>query len=133
MTSELLRTIVTDDAHLRNRSLEQLCGDLSVSQLLHECSLLDDFRRRSDNLYERVRALFFLSAIYRYQLPSRLPASTFGRVPYAGYVHLLNRRFDEAIDEFLAKGPGANGPGGNGPGGQITDTSASALAVAWLR
>ncbi|MHB9080997.1 MAG: UTP--glucose-1-phosphate uridylyltransferase [Pirellulaceae bacterium] len=131
MTSELLRTIITDDAQLRNRSLEQLCANLSVSQLLHECSLLDDFRRRSDNLYERVRALFFLSAIYRYQLPSRLPASTFGRVPYAGYVHLLNRRFDEAIDEFLAKGAGAKSPNTKGPGEPITDTSASALAVAY--
>ena len=32
---------------------------------------LDRFRRSSDNLYERVRALFFLYAIHRFHIPSR--------------------------------------------------------------
>ena len=121
MPSELLRTIVSDEVLVRNRSLEQLCRDLSAAELLQECAVLDEFRRRCDNLYQRVRALFFLSAIYRYHLPAKLPAAAFGRIPYAAYLHLLNRRFDEAVDEFLA----------DARGGHTTDTTASALAVAY--
>ena len=39
------------------------------SSSLAACAELDAFRRRSDNLYERVRALFFLYAIHRFHLP----------------------------------------------------------------
>ena len=46
----------------------------SAEALLAECAALDAFRRQSDNLYERVRALFFLYAIYRFHLPGKLSA-----------------------------------------------------------
>ena len=92
----------------------------SLAELWHACDELDLFRRASDNLYERVRALFFLSAIYRYYLPEKLPAA-YGLVPFAGYVHLLHRRFDEAIDEFLAAAAD----------GEATDTLCQRLAVAY--
>ncbi|MEZ6146060.1 MAG: hypothetical protein R3B91_11715 [Planctomycetaceae bacterium] len=65
------------------------------------CRELDEFRRRSENLYHRVRALFFLSAIYRFHLPKRLPVDNTGLVPFDAYEHLLERRFQEAIDSFL--------------------------------
>jgi hypothetical protein len=39
------------------------------SDLLEECAGLDRLRRESENLYERVRALLFLSAIHRFHLP----------------------------------------------------------------
>jgi hypothetical protein len=39
--------------------------------VLGECEDLDGFRRRSENLYERVRALFFLYSIHRFHLPLR--------------------------------------------------------------
>ena len=55
----------------RNRSLDRLCEGLSLDQLIGECAELDRFRRASDNLYERVRALFFLSAIHRFHVPLR--------------------------------------------------------------
>ena len=42
----------------------------TLAELLAECAELERFRRRSDNLYERVRACFFLYAIYRFHLPS---------------------------------------------------------------
>ena len=101
--------------------MDSLCRGASAEELLHACCELDQFRRASDNLYERVRALFFLSAIYRYHLPNRLPPAAFGLIPFDGYMHLLNRRFDEAIDEFL---PSCGE-------GSTTDTIASALAVAY--
>ena len=42
------------------------------NELLAECQALDRFRRSSDNLYERVRALFFLYAIHRFHIPPRV-------------------------------------------------------------
>jgi len=121
MTSELLKTITTSDTELRDRSLDGLCAELGVDGLLEVCSELDEFRRSSDNLYERVRSLFFLSSIFRYHLPEKLPAGSFGRVPFEGYMDLLNRRFDEAINGFLAAGSREG----------MSDTIASALAAAY--
>ena len=55
----------------------------------------------SENLYHRVRALFFLYAIHRFHLPPLLSGKPAGSIPFAGYEHLLQRRFEEAIDEFI--------------------------------
>ena len=121
MACELLETITSQDPQERNRSLDELCRDASAAALLQACAELDQFRRSSDNLYERVRALFFLCAIYRYHLPVKLPPASFGLVPHEGYTHLLNRRFDEAIDEFLAASDGQ----------LVSDTICSSLAQAY--
>src|SRR5450759_1654962 len=99
---DLLRIITATEPALRNQSLEGACAGLSLDKLLRECGRLDDFRRHSDNLYQRVRALFFLYAIHRFHLPPKLDPSASSFVPFDGYHHLLQRRFDEAIDVFLA-------------------------------
>ena len=115
----LTHLITSSDPAVRNRSLDESVRGMSLPDLLECCRDLDRYRRSCSNLYERVRALFFLSAVYRYHLPAKLLPDAFGRVSYDGFVHLLNRRFDEAIDEFLASET------------RVTDTSASALAVAY--
>ena len=88
-----------------------MCRAASLEDLLAECQALDRFRRTSDNLYERVRALFFLYAIHRFHIPLRPAAATPAPIPFAGYSNLLKRRFEEAIDLFLAaqaeRGPSA--------------------------
>ncbi len=101
MKHELIAIITSDDADVRDRSLEAFCRTASADQLRSAAQLLDRFRRDSENLYHRVRALFFLGAIYRYYLPEKLPAGAHSRIPYQGFTDLLNRRFDEAINEFL--------------------------------
>ncbi|MEM6363153.1 MAG: UTP--glucose-1-phosphate uridylyltransferase, partial [Planctomycetota bacterium] len=101
-TSPLLQTITSLDPKIRNRSLESLCAGLSAEQLIDQANELDQFRRTADNLYERVRALFFLASIYRYQLPTCLTDHALGSIPFDGYDHLLNRRFHESIDSFLS-------------------------------
>src|SRR6266446_8455394 len=98
---DLIGIITAAEPGIRNQSLERACADLSARQLLEQCAALDAFRRRSDNLYQRVRALFFLYAIHRFHLPPKLDVSTQSYVPFDGYNHLLQRRFDEAIDVFL--------------------------------
>jgi hypothetical protein len=102
MSSRLTEIITAKDPAVRNRSLDAICQGSTLDQLLAECAALDMFRRQSDNLYERVRALFFLYAIHRFHI-SRIPGlNQRGLIPFHGYEHLLQRRFEEAIDEFLA-------------------------------
>ncbi|MEM6692940.1 MAG: UTP--glucose-1-phosphate uridylyltransferase, partial [Planctomycetota bacterium] len=97
------------------------CENASMEELLSHCNLLDAFWRRTDNLYHRVRALFFLFSIHRYQLPRHFDSQNTGNIPYIAYQHLLERRFTEAIDELLST-QSENGP---------CDGLSSALASAY--
>ncbi len=99
--SRLIPIITSSNPAIRNQPLDALCQTASLAELMAECASLEAFRRRSNNLYERVRALFFLYAIHRFHLPHKPGISGRGRVPYAGYQNLLERRFEEAIDIFL--------------------------------
>jgi len=92
--------ITSPDPAVRDRPLAAAVAALSYAQLLAERHALDRFRRDRGNLYDRVRALFFLSAIDRYHLPARPELPTAGRIPHAGVDRLMNRRFDEAIRVF---------------------------------
>ena len=126
--TRLPRIITSTDPASRDQSLDSICAGLSADELLAECAALDDFRRRSENLYERVRALFFLYAIHRFHLPQKLPRAPHlgpraSLVPFHGYEHLLHRRFEEAIEAFLAI-QRQTGPG---------DGISSALATAYHR
>jgi hypothetical protein len=102
MAGKLLEIITSQEPSVRDASLDAACRGMALEQLLAECEGLDRFRREAANLYERVRALFFLYAVHRFHVPARLSQSVKGSVPFGGYQHLLERRFEEAIDEFLA-------------------------------
>ncbi len=117
--SQLIQIITAQQPDVRNRSLDAFCRSATLDQLLAECAALDRFRRQSDNLYERVRALFFLYAIYRFHLPLKPGLTPGGLVPFDGYDLLLRRRFEEAIDLFLLA--------------PLCDATASALAEAYRR
>jgi len=106
---------------VRDQPLDRLCAGLSAAGLLAQCDALEAFRRGSESLYERVRALFFLSAIYRFHLPGKLENGHAGKISFEGHAHLLKRRFEEAIELFLAA-QRADGP---------SDALASALASAY--
>lgn len=99
--TDLLEIITSTDPAVRDRPLDAACDGLTADQLLAECRKLDMFRRKCDNLYERVRSLFFLNAIYRFHLPPQLVGRESGSIPFGGYENLLSRRFPEAIDAFL--------------------------------
>jgi len=125
--SGLIRLITAEEPAFRDRSLDAVCAPLGANELLAECAALDDFRRNRENLYERVRALFFLYAIHRFHLPPKLPppsrAARGGLIPFKGYEQLLQRRFEEAIDSFLTV-QDSEGP---------SDSISSALAAAYHR
>ncbi len=101
MTGKLIRIITATDPALRNQSLDAVCRSASLEELLAECAALDTFRRQSENLYERVRALFFLYAVHRFHMPLKPGIQERSLIPFQGYEQLLQRRFEEAIDEFL--------------------------------
>ncbi|MEZ6107282.1 MAG: sugar phosphate nucleotidyltransferase [Pirellulaceae bacterium] len=101
LMSKLVEVILSEDPATRNTSLESLCAGLGLAELLAEAQELDRFRRRSENLYHRVRALFFLSALHRFVIPQHVGPSDDGRIPFEGHHHLLERRFSESIEDFL--------------------------------
>ncbi len=106
---------------LRDLAIERWCAGRTAAELLAACAELETYRRREDNLYKRVRALFFLAAIHRYHLPARPEFPRCGRVPFAGFSRMLERRFEEAVGGFLQAqaAQGAN------------ETLSSALAAAY--
>ena len=107
--SELTSIITARDPEIRNRSLDAFCRTAPLDSLLAECEALEGFRRSSDNLYERVRALFFLYSIHRFHIPLKPDVRTTALIPFAGYASLLRRRFEEAIDLFR-RAQAADGP-----------------------
>ncbi len=119
----LVEIITSGDEAIRNRPLDALCQAATTAELLAEADALEAFRAGSENLYERVRALFFLAAIHRFHLPARDDLPRGGTIPFHGYELLLQRRFDEAIDSF-SRAQRADGP---------SDALSSALAVAYHR
>ena len=124
MTPTLLIEIITsDDPAVRDRSLDAYCRNATTAELQAQCAALETFRHTSDNLYERVRACFFLYAIHRFHLPAKPGYPIDGRIPFDGYLHLLERRFEEAIALFL-KQQAEQGP---------SDALSSALASAYHR
>ncbi len=114
MDHPFLGAITSPDPAVRDQSLEALCTGCSADELMRACVALDTFRRTASNLYERVRALFFLYAIHRFHLPAVLARTggpgDAGLIPFRGYELLLQRRFEEAIDILLGvqsrQGPG---------------------------
>lgn len=120
---DLIEMILSSESAIRDQSLDQQCAAMSREELLEACERLDQFRRECANLYHRVRALFFLYAIHRFHLPVKLIGRECGAIPFGGFENLLQRRFVEAITEFLAE-QHASGP---------SVTLSSALATAYQR
>ena len=108
----LIDIITSKDDEIRHLSLSDYCSCRTTQALLEECDELDRFAKSSTNLYERVRALFFLYAIHRFHL-NDLPSigggacgdndsnSSAAMIPYEGYKLLLDRNFEDAIEIFL--------------------------------
>ena len=97
----LVEIITSEDDAIRNRSLDEVCDGLSLDELMSHCDALESYWRQTDNLYHRVRALFFLFSIHRFHLPLHYGSEHRGNIPFSAYQNLLERRFSEAIDELL--------------------------------
>jgi hypothetical protein len=123
MASVLTEIITSEDPQVRDRSLDAWASQASMTELLAECAALESFRNGCDNLYERVRACFFLYAIHRFHLPARPELPVGGRLPFESYLLLLDRRFEESVRTLL-RAREEQGP---------NDMLSSALAAAYHR
>ncbi|MDL5045389.1 hypothetical protein QQ054_04960 [Oscillatoria amoena NRMC-F 0135] len=117
----MIELISSTDSGVRDSSLESFCQSADLPTLMTASARLEAFRKDSGNLYEKVRALMFQHAIFRYFAPGKITRPTSGLVPYGGYQKLLNRRFEEAITVFRSS-LSQNGP---------DDAIFSALAAAY--
>ena len=99
--STLINIICSSDPSIKNRSLDEFCNQASLGELLTATRELELYRKEETNLYNRVRALFFLYAIHRFYIPVKGKIGTEGIIPFEAYEHILNRRFEEAITLFL--------------------------------
>lgn len=101
--SNLIDIISSSVDSVRDRALDAWCSGRSLAELQQACQELDQYRRDCDNLYQRVRALFFLYSIHRFHMPERLAGREVGIIPFSGFESLLQRRFHEALDDFLGE------------------------------
>ncbi len=98
--SVLVEILTSPDPNVRNCALESFAESATAAMLLEEAAALEQLRQQHDNLYVRVRALFFLYAIHRFYLPAKPDVPQRALIPGAGVDHLLDRRFEEAIQVF---------------------------------
>ena len=96
-----IETITSTDAAKRNRSFFEISSRLSPKELLAALRELDSFRKSTSNLYDKVRAILFLYAGFRFFLMEAKETPAVGKISYAGFEDLLARRFEQAIAAFL--------------------------------
>ena len=87
MMGKLVEIITSEKAEIKDQSLDKFCRSASTEELLTECAELESFRKNSDNLYHRVRALFFLYGIHRFHISMRKEISRKGLIPFEAYDH----------------------------------------------
>ena len=61
---EVIEVITSGVGAVRNRDIDRLVRGKSRKELLRIAEDLESFRRRSRNLYHRVRACLFIHAVY---------------------------------------------------------------------
>ncbi|TGE25856.1 UTP--glucose-1-phosphate uridylyltransferase [Hymenobacter aquaticus] len=96
-----VETITATEPEKRNRDFYALSRGLSARELLRSLRELDEFRKATPSLYDKVRAILFLYAGFRFFLQESKDIPAVGKIPYAGFEDLLGRRFEQAISTFL--------------------------------
>ncbi|MBI2556087.1 MAG: hypothetical protein HYW13_01450 [Planctomycetes bacterium] len=101
MSNLLVETIVSKDDFHRNRSINSLLKNRNNAELLKLVAELEGFRKESKNLYHKVRASFFLFAIYRFYLQTDRETTHHGTIPFDGVKAAFDRDFEKSINIFL--------------------------------
>ncbi|MFZ1976377.1 MAG: UTP--glucose-1-phosphate uridylyltransferase, partial [Bacteroidota bacterium] len=97
-----INTITSQDPAIRDIPFPVLCKGLSQDQLSSFFLELEDFRKSTQNLYEKVRASIFLYAGYRFFLLDPKTIQSSAKIPVEGYKCLLERNFERALSIFHA-------------------------------
>ena len=101
MANALIKTIISEEESVRNRSITSLLKGKGKKELLRLASELEKFRKSSGNLYHRVRASLFLFVIYRFYLQENKNIIPHGKIPFEGITAALDRNFEGAVDIYL--------------------------------
>lgn len=104
-----IETITSVEPSKRNRSFFEISRKMTAKELWKELRELDEFRKNTSSLYDKVRAILFLYAGCRFFLMENKETPAIGKISYAGFEDLLSRRFEHAISSFL-KELEENGP-----------------------
>lgn len=99
----ILDTLTADKSEFRDRSFEELLSGCNRTELLETVTALEQYRRQTTNLYQRVRATLFLFALYRFRLMGSGYIPKAGHIPYAGVQALRNGTLEQALDIFQAE------------------------------
>lgn len=91
--------ITSSDNEVRHTPFDRWCRAHSPSDFAAAARDLESFRQRSSNLYEKVRALVFLSSLHRFELMPTAAGRT--RIPYDATEAIRARRYERAIDRLL--------------------------------
>ena len=108
--NEAVRTIVSDNPAVRNRSAESLFRGRSRDEIIRSVRALDEFRRGSDNLYHRARASLLVFAALRIRLLNDPALPGGGRLPRGAVRRLRTADWEGAIrilSPLLARRPAA--------------------------
>jgi len=111
--SELTNIISSARPEIRNRSLDEFCAARVPRRPALRVPGPGSLPPSSDNLYERVRALFFLYAIHRFHVPLKPGARSTAPIPFAGYEYLLSaasRKPSKLLESQSAEGPAPPSP-----------------------
>lgn len=98
-----IETITSTDVGKRNRSFFEISRQIQPKELLTLLRELDEFRKTTPSLYDKVRAILFLYAGFRFILAESKAIPQTGKIPYNGFEDLLARRFEQAITVFLGE------------------------------
>ena len=110
---------ILTSAELRDTPFEDWTTGKSLEELEAASAGLEVFRANTTNLYQKVRALLFLSSLHQFHLVPLATGSAL--LPYSAVEHIRSRHFERGIGEVLA----ASASGGNSP------ALSSALAAAY--
>lgn len=100
MVNPFIETITSAEPAVRDRAIGALARGLTTAEVLRAAEGLEAFRAGSRNLYERVRASIFLHWLYRYRVQDAPDVPGGGAIPAAGFLDLMERRFEQAIASF---------------------------------
>ncbi len=89
---------ILERPELRDCPFELAVAGKSLAELLEEANTLDVFRTQTTNLYDKVRALLFLSNLHQYHI---VPLATDAALlPYNAVEEIRSRHFERAIAEL---------------------------------
>lgn len=97
-----INTIKSQDPQIRDVPFHAMCQGFSSDQINVYLSELEDFRKKTDNLYEKVRASIFLYAGYRFFLLDAKTIRPTGKIPIEGYKNFLERNYEKALSFFYS-------------------------------